>query len=404
MRITASIKVVMLTQPLKSGKHAIHLRVTHNRVSRYQSLGLSCKPEQWDSIASKFRKSYPQHKEDNAFLVAIEARAQRFLRTWALEGTPFDFNNFSANMWQYSADSQIKVCDCLKQLIQSLQKENKFSLESQAKACLTALKSFDSKARLKDISPEWIEQFDAYMDKVGKSFATRKVYMVALKKVCKSAAKSGAMPNDWQPFANATLSPRTQKPIKRALDIETIWQIERAEVTSNVVALHRDIFMLSFYLRGMNLTDLVHVKYTDIVGGRLKYSRSKTEAKFNLPINNQAKEIIERMRSGPYILPLRNRRTRLTERQLHDAIIKYGNAIAMSLRRIAEAEGIETERPLSMYFARHSYATAAKRAGISTELISELMGHSDLKTTQMYLSSFDNRILDDADKIIFEKK
>jgi integrase len=127
------------------------------------------------------------------------------------------------------------------------------------------------------------------------------------------------------------------------------------------------------------------------------YIRQKTKKLIMLPLQEKAIEIVNRYRSSQrkYIFPVLDNRER-TPRQIRNRIYDVLDNVNGYLADIGNELGIELK--ISSYVARHSYATVLKRSGVSTSVISESLGHSSERVTQIYLDSFENRQLNDAMK------
>ena len=152
---------------------------------------------------------------------------------------------------------------------------------------------------------------------------------------------------------------------------------------------------------GINLTDMARIRYCDIFEGRLSYYRQKTGKLISFQLQPLALEIIDKYRKTDarqedYVFPILDRRTHKTETQKRDRIHKAMKATNHALKRIGEKLDIPIS--LTTYVARHSYATVLKRSGVSTAIISESLGHSSEKVTQIYLNSFENSQIDEAMK------
>jgi integrase len=134
--------------------------------------------------------------------------------------------------------------------------------------------------------------------------------------------------------------------------------------------------------------------HRNIEGTRLRYERKKTGDRFNLPLNDICVEIIERHRNectGDYVLPIvlqpdctgaklekhiQDRRSRITHYML-----QTGRKLNLPIN-------------LTTYVARHTFATLARNKNVPIAAISELLGHEDIKTTQIYLKSLESNVLD----------
>ena len=154
-------------------------------------------------------------------------------------------------------------------------------------------------------------------------------------------------------------------------------------------------FMFSYHTFGMNFTDLCSLKQGNIKNGRIKYTRQKTGKSFDILISDEALEIIEHFRTHKeYIFPIYDESFHITPSQRKNRREKIQKQVNKDLRKIAKLLQFETD--FTFYSARHTSATTLKRRGISTDVISEALGHANLRITQTYLSKFGSDIMDEA--------
>lgn len=160
-------------------------------------------------------------------------------------------------------------------------------------------------------------------------------------------------------------------------------------------SLARDIFMFSFFTRGMSFVDMVYLRNSDIHDGVLTYARHKTGQMLSMRIEPQLQHIIDRYsNASPYILPVLAKddsygNYRQQQRELNKFIRKIG-----VLLNIPE--------PLTFYVARHSWATLARDCGTPLTVISAGMGHTSERTTRIYLAQLDHNIIDKANRKIID--
>ncbi len=183
---------------------------------------------------------------------------------------------------------------------------------------------------------------------------------------------------------------KTEKTLKRSLDAVVIRTLSRMELEKDSpLSLARDIFMFSFYTRGMSFVDIALLKKKNVFPAEICYKRHKTDQLMRVGINREISRILERYKNmpGEYMFPL------FTEEE--DPYTGYRNAyhkIRYSLRKISRSIGLEI--PLRLHAARHSWATIAKENGASVHIIGECLGHTSEKTTRIYLKELDHSALD----------
>ena len=145
----------------------------------------------------------------------------------------------------------------------------------------------------------------------------------------------------------------------------------------------------------MNFADLMLLKWTDIVAGRIHYTRSKTKGKFSIEITDELQELLDifkaQNRNTKYVFPILLHND-LTPKQIVERKHKVLARVNRKLKELAKLAGVEEH--ITSYVARHSFATILKKMGTSVEAISELMGHSDVQITMTYLKEFDTDFLD----------
>jgi len=217
-----------------------------------------------------------------------------------------------------------------------------------------------------------------------------------LREIINRAIKEGLSEETAYPFKNIPI--KSEQTRKRAVNREVIKKVEELDVSYDKnLKFYKDLFMFSFYNRGMSFVDLAYLKVKNIENGRLNYTRRKTGQLFSIKITPKAQVIIDiyckSKQPEDYLFQIIHRK----ENEYQD----YRNAMRFmnkELKKISELLNLDIS--LSSYVSRHSWATIAKKSGISTSVISEGLGHTTEEVTQVYLDSFENDVLDDANDLI----
>ena len=159
------------------------------------------------------------------------------------------------------------------------------------------------------------------------------------------------------------------------------------------------MFLFSIYTRGMSFVDMAHLRRTDLADGYITYRRQKTGTLMKIKWVQQMQAIIDRhpSRSDSYLLPIL---TNEDHQQAKKAIHACQRKINRNLQCIAETVGLNTH--LTMYVARHSWASIAKQMQIPLGIISDGMGHHSEKTTRIYLKTIDTSAVDNANQLILD--
>lgn len=259
------------------------------------------------------------------------------------------------------------------------------------------INQFHPKCGLADIDRRWLDRFTAWLRNEGLRDNTVSIYLRCIRSVWNWCIDEDL--TDRYPFRRFKI-PR-EKTRHRALTMEQLLAI-RDYRGENFLERWRDVFMLMFYLRGINIKDIfVNAVVKD---GRVLYRRSKTGEYFDIRIEPEAQVILDRY-SGSEKEHLMN---------IMDAYEDYrsfGHAVNEGLKKVGTVKvvpgrGRKLERKpiepdLSTYWSRHTWATMAARAGVRKEAIAAALGHSWATVTDIYIA-YDNRWIDDANRRVLD--
>ena len=243
---------------------------------------------------------------------------------------------------------------------------------------------------LEELDSDLMQQYEVYLEGRGVSKNTISFYMRILRAVYNRAVEKG-MASPQNPFRHVCTS--VEKTAKRAIPLDGIRRIKELDLSSRpALDWARDMFLFSFYTRGMSFVDMAYLKKTDLHDGLLSYRRSKTGQQLVVRWEKCMQEIADKYADSAtdYLLPI------ITERG-KDGRLQYQSALHLVNRRLkAVSKMAMLDTGLSMYVARHSWASIARRNNVPLSVISEGMGHESEATTQIYLVSLDNSLIDKA--------
>lgn len=239
-----------------------------------------------------------------------------------------------------------------------------------------------------DLTPVLMENYEAWLRRAGCCPNSTSFYLRVLKSAYLQAVKQGLVA-DTKPFH--TVFCGKEKTRKRAIPLDEMLAIRRLDLTDKPqLELARDMFLFSFYSRGMSMVDVANLKPSNIKNNYICYSRRKTGQRLKVEINPLLRALIAKYRTpeSPYLLPI-------LSRLKYETALRYINH---NLKEVARMAGIAA--PLTTYVARHSWASAAQTKDIPIQVISQGLGHTDLNTTQIYLSSITTGEIDRANALI----
>lgn len=282
--------------------------------------------------------------------------------------------------------------DCIEQEIEKRKAMGKERTPETYRIASNVLKRFvgSDQLPLNQVTPELMARYQEHMTAGGNDLNTVSFHMRILRAAYNSAVKRGLTTNR-HPFSEVYTGAAPTE--KRAIDADTVKAMRLLPLDKQrALAFARDMFMFSFFTRGMSFIDMAFLRPTDIADGVLTYKRRKTGQTIAMRWEPQMQEIVDRYHSPgqPYLLPIIRKVNGKERGQMRYQQEKQNRM----LRKIAEKLGLRGN--LTMYVARHSWASIARKIGVPTDLISQGMGHTSEKTTQIYLKSLGNNRLDES--------
>jgi len=392
-----SIKIKLYThKTYKGGYHPIILQVIHNKKRRYITTGKRAKKSEWNFDKDLVGRKHSNMKGLQNRLDEIKSKADKLLLNLEAKGKPFTIDQFMTQISKKTADDDFIAFAETK--IEELKQAGRNGNARVYKTFLDSFRGFISKDSIdfSEVDYKLLVKYEGYLQSEDVSVNTISNYMRTLRAIYNKAIKESVTEPELYPFREYKI--KSEKTVKRALSKDIINEIRDLDLTENPhLIFARDIFMFSFYCRGMNLVDITWLQNKQIKDGRLSYRRKKTGQVFEIKLVDKAQEILDRHRKSDqpeaYIFPILRR----TEKEYQD-YLNFKRLINKQLKKVAEIAEIDVN--LTTYVARHSWATIAKRAGISTAIISEGLGHETEETTQVYLDSFEKDVLDEANELI----
>lgn len=272
--------------------------------------------------------------------------------------------------------------------------------ERTSETYTATIKSFMAFRKGQDIPLDGITSdlmllYEAHLKARGVRMNTISFYMRILRAVYNRAVEKVLTPQN-NPFRHVYTG--IEKTVKRAIPIKEIKILKKLDLSLKPsLDFARDMFLFSFYTRGMSFIDMAYLRKSDLKNGILTYRRRKTGQELTIKWEKCMAEIITKYPKNEtdYLLPIIRKQG--NERKQYDNALHLVNYHLKDLSKI-----LKLQRPLTMYVARHSWASAAKAKNIPLSVISEGMGHDSEATTQIYLASLETSVVDKANKMILE--
>lgn len=274
--------------------------------------------------------------------------------------------------------------------------QHKYASQQLYSAALHALLHYAGclKYPFRTLSRDFIAGYLEYLNKRNLAAGTIAKYMAILHTVCFRASCLGVEINRERLFAG--LHPAVGRTAKRAVDKSILAQIARLNLDNQPVLKYAsDLFLFSFFAQGMSLVDILHLKEENIKNGQIRYARAKCGTRICLGITPQMKNIIDTYRTRnsreEYLFPtLRGTQNgSAVEYKTYRSALRATNRALLKISKL-----LQLDVPLTTYVARHTWATNAKKSRIPIPIIQEALGHTSVRTTEIYLQQFDTQIIE----------
>lgn len=399
----ATVKIKFRASSIETKEGTLYYQVIHNRLARQIHTKYKLYPSEWDTTRSEIilasgieesRRIYllslrPLLSDDIARLKSIIARFERAGGGYTadkvaeLYGSPTDNGDFIAFAWQ---------------LIRELKQIGKRRTVETYTTTLNSFMRFHGKKDLllEKVDSNLMVEYETYLKSTGLCPNSSSYYMRNLRAIYNRAVEK-ELTVQRNPFKHVYTG--IDKTVKRAVSLKVIRQIRDLDLTLNPMTDYaRDIFMFSFYTRGMSFIDMAYLKKKDLQNGILSYRRQKTNQQLFIKWEKPMQEIIAKYDTfgTPYLLPIIRNMQKDERKQYKNA----AHLVNAKLKKLGEQLGLTI--PLTTYVARHAWASIAKSKSIPVSTISEAMGHDSENTTRIYLASLDTSVVDKANSLILK--
>lgn len=432
----ATFRFELNGRPTKNKTYVVYLRVTVGgkrkliktmvEIARPSDFNAKCKGENW------IRGGVRDAKVLNAQLADILAKAKETYKELDKEGEVTTVALAKEMNTEIVSPSFMAFAKERAQMIY-----DNGGWRNWRKYCglINKLDAFRKKRRMADITVadmtvELLTRFDNFLHKwenerePGKLLHpnTIEVQFNILRTLVHRAIEVGIMEASKDPFL--VFKYKGVKTIKEKLDDSEMERIINLELEEGSLIWHcKNYFLFSYYCAGIRAADLIQLRWRNVTeNGRLHYQMGKNHKDRDLLLVDQALDILryyhnDDINPDDYIFPLldndapfakfftqadKDRMKPELRHQLYQQISARNALINKYLKKIAEKA--EIEKPLSMHISRHSFAHIAQESGAESSAIKNILGHSNLATTERYMGSFDTTKTDETLRNVFAKK
>ena len=401
----ATVNLFFDTRKVKvNGKFPVKITIYCLDDKRRYGTGYDLAPEEWGKLNSPKLKD-ASLKNIRLSLDVLVRKAAKVIE----ELDEFSFEEFETEYFESNEHlKKNSFITIFQKYIDNLIKEDRLGTAGSYKTTLNALKEIKASLKVNEMTPAFLKRFEDYHRKKGNSETTIGINLRNVRAVVNSAIEMGYIKKEKYPFTGYVIpQSRNSKKSLQWKDIQTLLKYKPALLREQKAL---DLWKFSYLCNGINVSDIARLQNDNISGDFLQFTRTKTKrtTKKKLPIrvalHPMAKDIIQRWNTpdNPYIfgilipgLPAVTQRNRIKKalKKINDNLQPVFEELKIKIDSISR---------ITTYAARHSFATTLKRKGVSTDEISEYLGHSSLSTTKAYLDSFEDELLIERSKLLVE--
>ena len=400
----ATVKVKFRASSVEGKEGTLYYHLIHQRNLRWISTDYHVFPEEWNDKKSVIIISNRNNRQAHLQLIQSKIdwemrQMQRIIHGKEIDGIPYSIDDIAKEILQLPPSQSVFAF-----FQQQIAKKKQMQCVGTKNNYTSATNRFMEFRNHEDLAfsqmtAEMMEMYQAWLWNRGISQNSVSFYLRTLRTLYNKAVEAGQAP-PVDIFTHVqTANVRTAK---RAISVKDIRKIEKLKLSrGSSLDKARDLFLLSFYLRGMTFVDMAFLKKSDLKCGLVSYNRRKTHQTLNIEWMKPMQAIIdkyaEQIKDTPYLLPI------LTGKETapYTAYRKEEYNTNYNLKKIGQMIGLKI--PLTTYVARHTWASIALHMNIPIAAISEGMGHNSYKTTQIYLQSLDVATINEANERIIQK-
>ncbi|MBE6303536.1 MAG: site-specific integrase [Bacteroidales bacterium] len=397
----ATVKIKFRPSTVDGRQGTIFYQIIHNRIVRQQRSGYRLFACEWNNDSSEvILPKCDENREQYLLEISDKIKMdielfQRIIFKMEQRNYAYTADDIIAEFINYKPENNLFTF--AENIIDSLKSLGKIRTSETYATTLNSFKRFrrDKDLSLNSIDSYLIMAYEAYLKSEGVSCNSSSFYMRNLRAIYNRAVEKGLTTQKF-PFKHVYTG--VDKTVKRAVSIKVIKEIREMNLSEKpYFDFARDMFLFSFYTRGMSFVDIAYLRKKDLSNGILSYRRRKTGQLLFIKWEKCMQEIVDKydcLQSG-YLLPIIDPLRKIDERKQY---IYAAHNINRCLKIIGCNLGLSVK--LTLYVARHAWASIAKSKNVPLSVISEGMGHDSEATTRIYLASLDTNAIDNANSMI----
>jgi len=367
------------------GSNTLYLLFTSKRKLKKISLKISVKAKDWDNKKNQVRRSDPGHLRKNKYIRLYAEKAQRIIDKYFIDEKYLSIEEFERNFRnkRFSNSSFFEFINDEMTILDISEGTRKNYLKQLAK-----LKSFRQEISFSDIDLKFIQDYDYFLRNVrNNNKNTRLAALSFLKQAINKAIKKGV--TDVNPFRNYPLERMEgNKEHLTKLELEKLENLMKTDKLNKNQRKVLEYFLFACYT-GLRYSDIKTLKFRDIkpdiIEGKeykfIEIDMHKTGNPVTIPVLPFAEKLIK-------------------EKSIPNAPVFHvftNQSTNRHLKKIMQLA--EIDKNATFHVARHTLGSTGSDLGMSIEVISAILGHTELKTTQIYTKISKKRMVQELMKM-----
>lgn len=354
------------------------------------------------------------NKEANDKLAALEERAHSIIRKYNEKHISWGFEQFRADFTNAPKRDSFYAfaVDVIEKEYQS---RARYKSAVVAQETLHSLELYDAQIQsrsFQDINVRYIESYMDFCRAKGNSDTTIKIRLEVIRRIYNIAIREKIVPQELYPFSSGKEDGKIRLPktppnrTNKYLDVESLYKLENTPFDNHVLERTRHLFLFSYFSRGMNWKDMALLRrssfspktvtdentHESVQVTMMEYRRSKTKGQFVIQVTDKIQQELDWFKENTtqyldYVLPIIQ--VDVEPQKLDAYLSQVRKRFNRSLREIAKKlELPESQLDITSYTTRHSFAMTMLTIDKPIEIISQALGHKDVKTTEHYIEGF----------------
>jgi integrase len=376
-------------------RYPVRLRVCFRRRSKYFSLRVQLTQAEFQKLLSSpgLKQEFQQvtHFLNKAVGIVNDLREQ------------FSWEEFEQRFFVKAAapTSPVDLFGSIQEYASMVAEEGRLKTSASYLSTLQRVRWYHNTKvlPLHAVTKEWLSGFSEAMRRDGLKTASIGIYTRNIRAIFNWEISRGRVKPEHYPFGRNKFKPPSSTRVKKALTVEDVMKIFDFSPRTETESWCRDLWLFSYLANGMNIKDIALLRYENIVDSEIHFVREKTKRKsienqrlVHVHLHPKMLDIIDRWGNvdrspGQFIFGILDA-SNLSAVQEYRNVNQAIKTINKYMKRIGAELGLSKQPTCN--FARHTYSTVLKRANVPIEVISEALGHFSVKTTEIYLDSFES--------------